>query len=1143
MAGGKFPEQSARRAMASVTDDPPSGSFPTATEPAEERFVDEQIRRTRRALKVVDFVAGAITLTIGVLATLLTLAILEHWVVPGGWNTITRAVLFTAFVAGAAWYAWRIFWPLLSKPINPAFAAQTIEQSSPTLKNSLLNLLLLRQRRRQISRQVYQAIEQQAAQRLAQVPIDSVIDRSSILRLGYVLVAVVAVCALYRVLSPKDPLASVGRVLMPWADIPVPSRVQIVNVTPGDTSAARGEQLVVTAEILGASPDEPVRLRYSAADEQVVDQEVPMTPQEGGLRFEGRLPGRAALGGSGGIQSDLTYWIEAGDARSASYDVKVFSQPTLVVEKIRYEYPIYTRYAPREVENTGDISAVEGTNVTITAVANQPIESAYIDFDADGRHDLLMKSEDRTATVSFPLELAKDRRTPRYHSYALRYTTREGRKNPSPPTYRIDVEQDYSPEIQLLAPTEETIDVALSDEVTIEVEARDPDYAVRNVAILGEVNGERVLKRSLLAEDRTGRFVGNTKIVPEDLNLKPGDVLEYWGAAADNRRPEPNLAFTRHQKLRILGPPDLSGGEQQGGQGESQGGQQGGDQGTEDEQGTEGEQGGAGQAGGGQGDQQGESQEESGGQGAAGGEGGEGESQQQSDAAGESSENQSGQGGGATAGGSDQQPGDDPAGEAGQSDSPNGDNADAGEQAQPGENAAGGKPSGGASKVSPEGDDDGTAFERMAEHFQNGQQDQGEQQDQQAGQQQQASAEEDGQSESAEAEQQQGAEGSEQTEGAAGEQQQAGEAGEQQDGEQQAGDQQSQQGAEGDQAPQHGGEGQEKSQPEGERADTGGEMEENRGPAGAGENPGENEGAPNPAGASKPNDKPTEDPAGDKMNDQEAPMEGQQKRESDSQGGQGGDRTGGGQEGGGQRADDKGTGGAGENQAAEEGGGQASEQGEGETGEKAGDQQLASGQTGESSGDQPGQGSKQSGQAGEQAGGEQADSGEHPEGQQPSDPSAAGGQPPSGGGTGGSSSAPPPSGDAEPGDAANLDYARAQTDLVLEKLDDQLRKQQVDQELLDKLGWTPDELKRFVERWKNLKAQAETAGPQADEAQELDNALRSLGLRRAEGPRFQAESAKDKLRDLQDAYRGRTPMEYQERMRKYVKGTATAQEE
>lgn len=1100
--------------MSSITENrPPQAALPEPTR-SEERYVDEQIRRTRRALKLVDLTAGLLTLLIGTLVYLLVMALLEHWVVPGGWSPTARGMLWIVLVGGVAWYSWRLFWPLLSKPINPAYAAQTIEKSSPSLKNSLLNLLLLRDRRRQISKQVYQAIERQAAQRLSEVPLDSVVDRGAIIFLGRILAAIVALAALYLWLSPKDPITSVGRLLMPWSELAVPSRVQIVEVQPGDTSAARGEQLLVSAEITGVVEDEPARLRYSQADGQIVDQEVLMSPQDDGVHYESRLPGLTAPGG-GGIQSDLVYWIEAGDARSKRYEVSVFAQPTLVVDRVRYEYPSYTGYGSREVENTGDLSAVEGTVVTISAISNQQIKTAHVDFEADGRHDLLMKSEGCRATVSFPLELREDRHTPRYQSYVLRYTTDEGRKNSSPPKYRIDVERDYAPEVELLEPTEEMLDVNLHDEVVIAAEARDPDYAVHNVAILGEVGGEKILKESLLSQDHTGKFVGQMKLVPADLGLNVGDVLEYWAAAADNRRPEPNLAFTEHQKIRVIGPGDQGGQQgQQQGEGESEGGRQGQqDQGGEDgQQGQEG-----GQAGGAGGEnQQANPGEQQGGEGGVG---------QEGEAPGENSEQQPGDSGESTEG--DQQSNGDSDGSAGGNSPSDGEKQSPNqENTGPGEGASGGEPSEGQQKVSPEGDDDGTAFERIAKHFEEKEGD--------------ADGAEGKSGESGEeASDAQGSAGSQNNNHGAADESDATRQGETDDSKE-TGRENSAEGSEGKRSqPQEPGEQQQQE----DSAAPDGEMTENQGPAGAGENPGENQGAPSPSGEQKPNEKPTEDATGNRQDDQEAPSESQSKNESDSQGSQGGDRSGGGQEGAGQQADADGKGGAGEHQAADDGSGQAGEPGADEAAAQPGEDEQAAGETGESSGDQPGQGGEQSDESGSQPGGEQTPSADQPSGDNQSESDSSSGGLPQAGGTGGSSSSPPPSGETEPGDEANLEYARRQTDLVIDKLDEQLRKQEVDEELLEELGWTTDELRRFVERWRNLKSQAEGTGPQAEEArQELNESLKSLGLRRDRQAGFQTQSAKDKLRDLQDAYRGRTPLEYQELMRKYIKGTATVKE-
>lgn len=1123
--------------MASVTEKPrpdsPQPNKPPQRAPrAEEQMIDREIRRTRRALKVVDFVAGMITLAIGVLAYLLTASILEHWVIPGGWSGTARTLLFGTLILGIVWYCWRIFWPMLGQSINPAYAAQAIEQSSPSLKNSLLNLLLLRNRKRHLSRQVYQAIEQQAAQGLSQVSMDSVVDRSVILRLGYILVAIVALCALYRFISPKDLFSSAARVMLPWSNIATPSRVEILNVAPGDTKAARGEQLKITAEILGLEEDEPVRLLYSTADEQIVGQEIPMSVSAGGSEFYCQVPARIGVGKSSGIQQDFTYWIEAGDARSPRYNVKVFARPTMVVNRLRYEYPAYTGYPSRDVEHTGDIRAVEGTKVTLFAQANKPIKSAHIDFEADGRRDLLMNATDQQATVTFPLALREDRRTPRYQSYVLRYLTTAGNQNELPPKYQIDVQPDYSPEIQLLLPEEAMLEVAVNQEVNFELEARDPDFALSKVILIGKVGEEQKVQEELLSqvktgEGHTGRFVGKLRKTPEQLGLKVGDVLEYWGAAADNRRPEANLAYSAHRKLRVVGKwqGDQGGEQEQEGEGQQQPGEGGDSQ--------EGEGGQEGQAGGGE---QGNSSEGEEGQEGEGGQG------QQSSEPNENSEQQ-GQGESASANGQDQGEDGGPDGNA-QGNSPSGgsensesqnDGNDPTENPSDGEGGEGGE----QGKVSSEGDDDGTAFEKMAKHF-----------EEQSGE-GQSGNESSGDARDAERGEEQAGE----NEGQAGAEQDRTADGEGPQGEAAAGEDEPQ-----------GGE----VDPNGESESPDGQMSPEQGEGGEGDSAGEDQGTPNSDGANRPQDKQGDSSDAAEQQGSDPASKSRDKTESDSEGGQGGDRSGGGQEGAGQQAKEEGKGAAGENEAADDGAGQAAEPGDGETGEKPGGNEKAAGETGESSGDQAGEGSEQGEQAGDKPGGTESnqdgangeqngEQGTEPSnsqpnesaeqqpnnGQKPADESASAegkGEAGDPSGTGGQASSPPSDGELQAGDEANLDYARKQTDLILDRLDEQLNKKEVDKSLLDKLGWTQDELRRFVDRWKGLKSKAEDQGGSDESKSELNDALRSLGLGRNTRTGFNSKIDKDKLRDLQDAFRSRVPLEFQEQIRSYVKGTATTRE-
>jgi len=1114
--------------MASVTEKPQPGTPPQPAMRAEERLVDQHIRRTRRALKLVDFTAGMITLTIGVLAYLLTMAVLEHWVIPGGWSDTARFGLFGVLILGIVGYSWRTFWPLLRQTINPAYAALAIEQSTPSLKNSLLNLLLLRNRKRQMSRQVFQAIEQQAAQGLSQVPIESVVDRTAILRLGYILVAITAICVLYRFLSPKDLFSSAGRVLMPWSSIATPSRVQILNVTPGDAKVARGEQLQIDAEVFGLEEDEPVRLLYSTADEQIVGQEILMSASAGSPLYACRVPSRLSAGRGEGIQQNLTYWIEAGDARSTRYEVTVFARPTMVVNRLRYDYPAYTGYPSREVKHTGDIRAVEGTRVTLFAQANKPIKTAHIDFEADGRRDLLMNSSDQEATVTFPLALRDDRRTPLHQSYVLRYETADGNQNRQPPKYQIDVQPDYSPEIQLLLPEEAMLEVALNQEVNFELEARDPDFALSQVILVGKLGEKQVLQAELLARDQTGKFVGKLRKTPQEMGLKVGDVLEYWGTAADNRRPEANLAYSAHRKLRVIGPwqGNSEGEKNQDGEGQQQNEK---GEGGEQQQGEGGQEG---QTGAGEPGNSGEGEQGEQGEGSEGQENGEpsdttSEGQPGESASADGQNNEGNPQGNAQGDSSSENP-DDPS-----NDSSAGDDGDPSDDPSAGDGGEQGK-------VSSEGDDDGSAFERMAEHFKEQDGEGGEGEAKPDGQAADGSPDSDQTDEAGDSEGNSEGDAAREGEPDAGETASDGQRGEQ------GSEQNGEQGAKGEPAAgedANNGDGEGEEQQQGEQSPDG-QMSPEQGEAGAGDDSGDGQGAPNPDGAKQPKENPSQDGQGDQAEeaDSEAASKARDEAESDSEGGQGGDRSGGGEEGAGQQADADGKGGAGEHQAADDGAGQASETGEGETGKKPGQQKLAEGETGESSGEQKGEGSEQSEQPGDS--GETASEGKNAEqGADPGESASVDGQAQPTGGTGGNEGTPPPPGETLAGDEANLDYARKQTDLIIDRLDDQLKKQKVDQSLLEKLGWTQDELRRFVDRWKNLQSQVNDKTNPTDANEELNDALRSLGLGRNRRTGYQSKIAKDKLRDLRDAYRGRVPLEYQEQVNRYIKGTATAQEE
>lgn len=516
-------------------------------------YIDEKIESTRRMVKIVDLATALMELTVVLLAFLFVYALAEHWVINGGFSFAVRCVLFGIVLVGVGWFAVRRLWPLCIGAINPVYAAQTIEHGSPTLKNGLINLLLFRERRTEIPDAVYRTLEEQAAHGLTRVPVDTAVDRTQLIRLGYVLIAIVAIGAIYKVLSPKDPFVAAERVLMPWADLVPASRVSISDVAPGTQTISRGEFLDVTAEVRGLAEDESVVLRYTTEDGQIKGRAIPMKASADHVKFSGRLADGADGPESIGLTRSSTYWLEAGDARSLEYTVTVVPAASILVERVEYDYPTYTGYVDRSVDGVGDIHAIEGTKITVHARANGPIREANVDFNADGRRDLTMSALEQKARVQFELALRDDRISPKHASYVLRFTNEEGRANHDPVKHSIIVERDYEPEAGIRVPQEESLDVRLDQVVAIECEARDPDFALSKVRLRGQTGGRDVLDQQLLKVE--GKQVTTFyKLTPNAAGLKAGDELEYWIEASDNRSPKPNTTATKHKKLRILSP-------------------------------------------------------------------------------------------------------------------------------------------------------------------------------------------------------------------------------------------------------------------------------------------------------------------------------------------------------------------------------------------------------------------------------------------------------------------------------------------------------------------------------------------------------------------------------------------------------------
>jgi len=334
-----------------------------------------------------------------------------------------------------------------------------------------------------------------------------------------------------------------------------------LQVTAGSVSLVRGRQLLVETDVSGLRADERPMLEVTPIrDDGVVDAagawRLPLTAAGRSERMAVVLPDAVR-----GLQHGVEFTVTAGDARTDSIRVAVVDTPTLLVREVRYEYPSYTGRPTETVAWQGDLRAPEFTKVVIVAESNRPLAAAWIDPGCTGReserkrmrigqHDL------SRAIAEFPLRMAADRKGAEFVSYRLGFQPRSAAGAPETEIiekleHRVEVIPDVPPEATIEAP-EDAIRVPPSAPVAIRVRAVDPDYGLARVFVEARVDQVPVRPEArLLEKPHLGVFTGAVELVPEKLGATAGRKLEYRVVAEDTRPERPNRTESPWRTLQI----------------------------------------------------------------------------------------------------------------------------------------------------------------------------------------------------------------------------------------------------------------------------------------------------------------------------------------------------------------------------------------------------------------------------------------------------------------------------------------------------------------------------------------------------------------------------------------------------------------
>jgi len=230
-----------------------------------------------------------------------------------------------------------------------------------------------------------------------------------------------------------------------------------IVVTPGDTEVEKGSPVVILARFEGRLPAS-VSLLFGPSGQ--TPERMTLTKSLDDPVFGGILQE---------VSTDLLYRVEYADRSTRDYTIGIYQRPELVRADAKIAYPAYTKLPEKTVEDTRQISVIEGSEVTLVFTLNKPVTSARLAPKTGIAPGLTIDSQ-------YPNVLTTSLTATQTQQYELHLADAQGRSNKLPPRFVIDVQKNLPPQIVPVFPGNDVV-VSPLEELALEAKVAD-DYGL-----------------------------------------------------------------------------------------------------------------------------------------------------------------------------------------------------------------------------------------------------------------------------------------------------------------------------------------------------------------------------------------------------------------------------------------------------------------------------------------------------------------------------------------------------------------------------------------------------------------------------------------------------------------------------------------
>ena len=440
------------------------------------------------------------------------------------------ALLFTIIILPIR-QAWKSGWRMLKK-YDAGHTAIAIEEKEGGLESLLATAVEFEKSGPTpgTSNILWEATRRKAEEAAAGLDPVRIASFRNLVRPAGVALALALVIVVFALINGSFLGAGLTRIFNPWSLAAYPTNT-LIAATQGNLIVKQGERATIDIGISGVIPESATLLLQTGDGDP---REIELTITDGKCQY---LLASASR--------DFRYRVEAGDAKSAWFEVDVIPAPRISSVNVDLDFPDYLD-RENETREALTLTVPESTRVHWELLLDQPVRSAILN--RDDQEPLALEVLDGGTRIVIDEKVEASR------GYSFSWVEKQHDFEFTSPRYFLQVLSDQAPQVEISSP-ESNLSALLGRKLDLAVRVRD-DHGIGSTKIIYRVNLRPAKTVELETPLKNGE--GEQTLAwdyREALpDLKVGDTVSFIMEVAD-RYPGPDgphLARSETRRLNFL---------------------------------------------------------------------------------------------------------------------------------------------------------------------------------------------------------------------------------------------------------------------------------------------------------------------------------------------------------------------------------------------------------------------------------------------------------------------------------------------------------------------------------------------------------------------------------------------------------------